>query len=581
MTAAETHESSPRNPLRLWPGVVLAVLMGLARFVLPTVFPETVFAAIISGVLGTLLIVLWWAFFSRAPHLERWGALALMVLGFFVTSQLVHVSIATGMMGMMPVMFLVPTLGLALVAGAVAGRHLARGPRRLALAAAILLACAGWTLVRTGGMTGGAEQDFAWRWSATPEERLLAQAGNEATALPATLDPAETGASWPGFRGPHRDGHVAGVQIQTDWAQSPPVELWRRPVGPGWSSFAVRGDLLYTQEQRGDNEVVACYQATNGEPVWMHEDEARFWESIGGAGPRGTPTLSGDRVYTLGATGILNVLNASDGSAVWSRNVVADTGVEVPGWGFAGSPLVVDDLVIVAAAGKLVAYDLATGEPRWQGPTRGMSYSSPDLVTLGGVSQVLLLTASGMTSVAPADGATLWEHSWPGDSRCVQPALTSDGDVLLGSSFDTGVGMRRIAVEHGSDGWTTQERWTSTGLKPFFNDFVVHKGYAYGFDGRILACVDVANGERKWKGGRYGAGQLLLLPDQDLLLVISEQGDMGLVQATPEGFTELARLPAIKGKTWNHPVLAGDLLLVRNAEEMAAFRLTLARRAEG
>jgi outer membrane protein assembly factor BamB len=144
-------------------------------------------------------------------------------------------------------------------------------------------------------------------------------------------------------------------------------------VGPGWSSFAVRGDRFYTQEQRGPDEVVACYKLVTGEPVWAHRDTARFWESNGGPGPRGTPTLSNGRVYTFGATGILNVLNEHDGSVVWSRNAASDTGMEIPQWGFASSPLVISDLVVVATAGQLVAYDLATGAKRWTGPRRGVS----------------------------------------------------------------------------------------------------------------------------------------------------------------------------------------------------------------
>jgi len=380
----------------------------------------------------------------------------------------------------------------------------------------------------------------------------------------------EMRAEWPGFRGPRRDGIVRGVRIKTDWSGSPPVQLWRRQVGPGWSSFAVSGDLLYTQEQRGNNEVVACYRATNGQPVWTHRDAARFFESNGGAGPRATPTFCNGRVYTFGATGILNALNASNGAVVWSRNAAADTGTEVPTWGFASSPLVVGDVVIVAAAGQLVAYDLTTGSRRWLGPAGGGSYSSPHLLTIDGVEQILLMSEASATCVALADGKLLWEHRWPGNA-IVQPALTADGDVLISSQ---GSGTRRIAVAHGPGGWTVEARWTSNGLKPYFNDFVVHKGHAFGFDGRILACINIEDGKRKWKGGRYGNGQLVLLPDQDLLLVLSEEGELALVSATPDQFTELARFQAIEGKTWNHPVLVGDVLLVRNGQEMAAFRLS-------
>jgi len=348
--------------------------------------------------------------------------------------------------------------------------------------------------------------------------------------------------------------------------------MWRHPVGPGWSSFAVRGDLFYTQEQRGDNEVVACYKASTGQPVWTHRDAARFFESNAGAGPRATPTLSNNRVFTFGATGILNALDANTGAVLWTRNVSSETNTAVPFWGFSSSPLVIGDLVIVAASGQLVAYDAATGNRRWLGPNAGGSYSSPHLATIDGVQQVLLITGAGTTSVTPNDGKQLWTDTWASNS-IVQPGITADGDVLITSQEN---GTRRIAVAHDAGGWSVHERWTSNGLKPYFNDFVVHKGYAYGFDGRILACIDLKDGERKWKGGRYGNGQLVLLPDQDLLLVLSEEGELVLVSATPDQFTERAKVEAIQGKTWNHPVLVNDILLVRNGEEMAAYRLPLA-----
>jgi outer membrane protein assembly factor BamB len=232
---------------------------------------------------------------------------------------------------------------------------------------------------------------------------------------------------------------------------------------------------------------------------------------------------------------------------------------------------VVGDEVIVAASGQLVAYDAASGKKRWVGPTAGDSYSSPQLVTIDGVTQVLMMSATAATSVAPLDGKQLWSHAWSVNA-IVQPAVTDDGDVLITSQQN---GARRLAVAHNASGWSVSERWTSNGLKPYFNDFVIHKGFVYGFDGRILSCIDLNDGQRKWKGGRYGNGQLVLLPDQDLLLVLSEEGELALVKASPDQFTEIAKLPAIEGKTWNHPVVVGDTLLVRNGEEMAAFRLSL------
>jgi outer membrane protein assembly factor BamB len=558
-----------------------------------------------------LVVLVWWLFLSRAPWLERVGAVVLTVVALIATKRVVHESIAGGGQGILLYIYAIPVVSLALVLWAVAIRRLSlpSGPRRASLVVAILLACGLFTLLRTGGISGEGDSDFHWRWTPTPEQRLLAQAGNELLAPPlaAAATPAEapksaptseqpvsptpaispeksgadpegttTGANWSGFRGPKRDGVIRGVRIQTDWSQSKPVEMWRRPVGPGWSSFSVRGNHFYTQEQRGDDEVVSCYNLTTGEPVWRHRDTSRFYESNAGAGPRATPTLSNGRVYTFGATGILNALNSRDGSVVWSRNAASDTKTKVPMWGFASSPLVVGDVVVVATAGVLAAYDAATGNPRWQGPADKGGYSSPQLVTINGFTQILLLNGEGVTSVSPADGKLLWKHEWDGDG-IVQPFVIGGSDVLLGSgSGMAAVGLRRVAVARGDAGWSVQERWTSTGLKPYYNDFVVHKGHAFGFDGSILACVGLEDGKRKWKGGRYGHGQILLLPDQDLLLALSEEGELALVKATPDQFVEFARFKAIEGKTWNHPVLVGDVLLARNSEEMAAFRLPLA-----
>ena len=300
------------------------------------------------------------------------------------------------------------------------------------------------------------------------------------------------------------DGPYPSIRVRGKGRQQRRLPLWKEATRALRAWLAVRGDLLYTQEQRGDDEVIACYNVTTGDPVWKHRDPTRFWESN---------------------------------------------------------------------AGALVAYDIASGDPRWLGPAGGPSYSSPHLLTIAGVPQVLLLSEGGATSVAPADGTVLWEHPWPG-YPIVQPALIADGDVLISVSAESGTG--RLAVAHRPGGWTVDERWTSVRLKPYFNDLVVHDGHAFGFDGRILACIDLDDGQRQWKGGRYGNGQLVLLPDQDVLLVLSERGDPALVGATPDKFTEIARVPAIEGETWNHPVVVGDVLLVRNDQEMAAFRLSLA-----
>jgi outer membrane protein assembly factor BamB len=625
-----SHNPAPaRRPLRLWPGIAIVTVQLVLQFVVPAFAPDALIFGVLGGALGCVLVLAWWLFFSRAAWIERLGAIVLVVAAIAATMPLLDKSISTGAMGMLFYFLVLPWLGVAFVAWAVATRRLSDPIRRVTMAATIVAACLFWTAVRTGGFGGNFTHDFGWRWMPTPEDRLLAlekedpkpptapaaapaasvaaapSAAPAATPVPAgaARDPNVTPAAassapqrpeaaaasaaapaappatlmraeWPGFRGRGRDSIIHGVRIDTDWSAKPPVAVWRRPIGPGWSSFAVQGALLYTQEQRGEDEVVAAYNVVSGEPVWRHRDRARFWESNGGAGPRGTPTIDGGRVYALGATGLINALDAATGAVVWSRDAAKDTGAKEPTWGFSGSPLVLDDQVIVAASGSLVSYDRATGNPRWKGPTTGASYSSPQLMTIGGVPQILLLSATGLTSVAPADGVKLWAHEWKG-YPIVQPAQTADGDVLIAVTESSGT--RRLAASRGPGGWTVEERWTSNGLKPYFNDFVVHQGHAYGFDGRMLSCIDLKDGARKWKGGRYGGGQLVLLPDQNLLLVLSEEGELALVGATSDQYRELAKTPAIEGKTWNHPVLVGDKLLVRNDREMAAFRLTLAR----
>jgi len=623
MTTLQKELASHPKPLRVWPGVFIAVIALLLRYVVPKFMPDALFIGVMGQFVGAILIILWWLFFSRAPWRERIAMLLLMIGVIFITPRIVHESIVKDAMGMQFYTMAIPVMCFALVFAAVLTKKFSLRARRTAMVAAILVAGGVWTLIRTEGVTGDFDNEFAWRWSETPEERLLAQAQNQPAAFPppptepvkkpdqaqepdtqpapaaAPIEPTrsseekaatETGvpamqpttpleapkeADWPGFRGSKRDSIIHGVRITTDWSASPPVEIWRRPVGPGWSSFAVDGDRIYTQEQRGDEEIVACYNKNTGEPVWAHRDAARFWEATAGPGPRGTPTLSNGHVYSFGATGIVNALNASDGSVIWSRNAAKDTNTNIPSWGFSSSPLIVDGVVIVAAGGQLIGYNIGTAKPKWKGPKGGGDYSSPHLVTIDGIPQILLLSGLGVTSVAPGDGTVFWKHELPPgmSARIVQPAVIADGEMLLNQGGRTS--LRRIAVTHESNGWSVKEQWVSTGLKPHFSDFVIHVGHAFGLDNGILSCIELKNGERKWKGGKYGHGQLLLLADQDLLLILTEKGELALVNARTDQFTEVARVPAIAGKTWNHPVLVGNTLLVRNGEEMAAFRLAL------
>jgi outer membrane protein assembly factor BamB len=577
---------------------------------------------LIGSVVGTLGILIWWLFFSRAPWAERLGAVVVMIVAALATRAVADESIAGAGQGILIFLMGTQLMTLALVAWAVASRGLPVVARRVSMAVVLMAACGLFAIIRTDGVSSSLlGSDYRWRWTPTAEELLLARAASEPEPIP-PAPPAPTNptastpvdspapsagakpeaitppavdanklamsegsvvpdaqhasrAEWPGFRGPARDSAIRGVTINSDWSASPPVQIWRKPIGPGWSSFAVHGDLIYTQEQRGDEEIVSCYRLSTGEPVWRHRDPVRFYESNGGAGPRATPAIADGRVFAHGATGIVNALDARTGKLLWSHNASTDTAVPLPGWGFSSSPLVVDGRVIVAASGALIAYDAASGEQRWVMKSRGGSYSSPHLLKVDGVNQVVLMGGKGTTGVAVSDGAVLWDNAWAG-TPMVQPASLPGGDLLITSADAmSGLGVRRVSLTHAASGWTVAERWTSRGLKPYFNDYVIHKGHAFGFDGNILSAINLETGERAWKGGRYGNGQMLLLADQDLLLITSEEGELALVSATPDKYTEVAKFPALNAKTWNHPVLIGDVLLVRNGEEMAAFRLSL------
>lgn len=574
--ATRSHNEAPgrERSLRLWPGVVIVVLQWAIRFVLPVLLPDAAGYAAFAGPLGWLALVVWWVFFSRAPRSQRWVSIPLMVLALLVIRLLLHESILKASFGILFFIYATPFLNLGFVAWAAFCRRLAGWQKYAALVVAVFISCGVWPLLRIGGLDADFQADFSWRWVETPEEQLLAQSHEEMMAHGAVMRDTASVAEWPGFRGPARDGIVHDVRIKTDWSASPPVELWRRQVGPGWSSFSVHGDYFFTQEQRGDHEVVACYALKTGTPVWRHSNSARFWEAVGGAGPRGTPTLHSGRVYTLGATGIINVLNANDGSVIWSRNVVDDTGVPVPTWAFSSSPLVMDELVIVSVASTLIAYHRDTGDPQWILPSEAKEcYSSPHLVQIEGIWQILFQNAAGTHGVLPDKGMRLWSYPWVG-CPIVQPTMTADGEILVNAGDRNGI--RCIAVSRSGEEWMVQERWRSNRLKPHFNDSVVLNGCVYGFDGPYLVCIDLEDGKRQWRGGRYGRGQIVLLADQGLLLVASEQGGLVLVNTADGQFEELARFQAVTGKTWNHMVLVDDVLLMRNAQEMVAFRMPLA-----
>jgi outer membrane protein assembly factor BamB len=405
------------------------------------------------------------------------------------------------------------------------------------------------------------------------------------TPAPAPQPLQITDDDWPRFRGAQGDSVVRGVTIRTDWKKNPPQALWRHPIGPAWSSFAIAGELLFTQEQRGEQETVVCYDALTGRQLWLHANTARHSTLMGGIGPRATPTLYESRLYALGATGILNCLDPRTGDVHWETNTLKDAGADSEAdanlqWGMAGSPLVFDDVVVVNPGGdqgkSVIVYDRLTGKQKWAGGNERASYAGPILETIRGKPQLLIYDAAGAAAYDPQNGNELWRFDWTNSPKInvAQPIVRNENLVLISSGYGTGSALLEIENVN-DDSWTVKPRWRKPGrFKLKFNDAVYKHGYLYGLDEGILACIEFKTGKQMWKRGRYGHGQLLLIDDADLLLIQAEDGSVVLVPATSSGYRETVRFQALDGKTWNHPVLNRGRLYVRNSQEVACYDLS-------
>ena len=403
----------------------------------------------------------------------------------------------------------------------------------------------------------------------------------------AVSEPLLAGAvDWPGFRGPNRDGKALHEVVRTNWSEEPPKLLWRQPVGPAWSSFAVVGDLAFTQEQREGFEVVVAYRAETGEEVWAHSNEGRHETGLGGIGPRATPTFYDGRLYALGATGDLDCLDPRTGELLWTRDILADAGTQPLDFGYAGSPLVYGDVVVVEPGlnvrqggdrsvyddtepGQLIAYDRLTGDIVWRAGKRQAGYTAPRLETLHGREQLLLFSGFGVGGYDPANGAELWWSGWenPYGTNSVQPIVL--GDSVFVSTEQTGSTL--LDLDPSTTPWKVTSKWETPRYKLRYNGGVEQGGVIYGLNAGVLSALDPETGERLWKKGRYKFGQVLLLRDH--LLVLAESGEVALVDISPDGMEELATFQAIEGRCWNHPVVRGGLLFVRSDQEAACYDL--------
>jgi outer membrane protein assembly factor BamB len=410
---------------------------------------------------------------------------------------------------------------------------------------------------------------------------------------------------YPRFLGTGPWAEAVGPPIAADWKANLPQELWRRKVGAGWSAFAVYGDYAITQEQRGEDELVVCYHVETGKPVWSHSDKARFdptdfQGNMGRQGPRATPTIVGDRVYTQGAQGMVKCLDARTGKRIWEVDTIAIYKVDLVVWGKSGSPLFVPagddgverDLVVINVGapavetegfnGSLVAFDAETGKEVWSIGSRQTSYASPELVTLHGERVILQIVDDFLMAHRVSDGNVLFEHPWFGRSdnmpSCSQPIELPGNQILLTKGYSHGASLLQVNRE--GDAWSAEPLWTppiQRVLQTKFSNTVVRGDYAYAMDGDDLQCIEIATGKKQWSSRRrpkLGFGQVLLVGDY-VLVMTEEIGEIVLVEASPERYREVASLKVLAEKEtcWNNPVIVGDVLLVRNAAEAAAYRL--------
>ena len=423
-----------------------------------------------------------------------------------------------------------------------------------------------------GTVSGVGVPRLVWKWTPKAGQSVASMPGIVETGPPVDLTKI-TAQDFPQFLGPDRTNSIHSVGLSTDWKTSP-RQLWRQPIGLGWGSFAIVGNWAITQEQRGQTEMIVCYEVETGKPRWVHSHEStRFSEWQGGDGPRATPTISGGRLYAMGATGYLDCLDGATGKEIWSRNVMSDTNKRVSEFGKSCSPLVMDDLVIVTGGRggpSLVAYRKTDGTIAWTAGDESPGYASPVMATLAGVKQILTINSASAASYDAADGKLLWRYNWPGGMPKVPQPVPLDSDrVLITAGY--GLGAVMLQVQSTPAGLTIHTLWNNRYLKPKMSNGAVQGNFVYGFDDGILTCLDLTTGKRMWRGDSYGFGQLLLV--DNTLLIQAESGDVALVDAAPGAFHESARFSAIEGKTWNNPALSDHHLLVRNDHEAACYEL--------
>lgn len=467
-----------------------------------------------------------------------------------------------------------------------------------------------FALFRFDGFSGEMLPLFRLRFGGETQHPLQKPIENATAALPKTDSPENSAQSTaadgenleaPQFLGPNRNGVYPSRGFAIPESPDEIEVLWNQGIGEGWSSFAVQGGVAITLEQRDEDECLSCYRLSDGALLWIVKHPGRHENPLGGIGPRSTPTIVADRVYATTATGWLCCVHLIDGEVIWSRDILAESGwdqaafeVAAP-WGYACSPLyvsdpVTEDLCVVTLGGplqsdrsaSLVALSADTGEVVWKAGEDQLSYASPVLMTLDGERQIVSVNEKTVSGHRIEDGEVLWSFSWPGSTNtganCASAVQVGDASVLVGKGY--GGGSALVAIKHADADsakreWSTQDLWRSHRiLKTKFNHICVDGDVGYGISNGLLQAVNLTDETVYWnqpRSKRAAQGQVVLV--DDTLVVQDETGDVVLVDATTDAYTEHVRWPALESKTWNIPAVSGRYILVRNDRQAICFRL--------
>ena len=404
---------------------------------------------------------------------------------------------------------------------------------------------------------------------------LLSPQPHSAVAENAAADHAQ---EWPQWLGSHRNGISGVTGLHRQWPADGPAEVWRRPLGEGFSSIAVAAGAVYTMFSDGSGEHIVSLNANDGAERWSVRSGDHYIERQGGNGPRCTPTVHGDIVFALGANGALYALRTATGETVWKRDLPADFGAERPTWGFSGSPLVEGDLLLLEVGGSegraLAALDKRTGKTVWTTREDKIGYSSPIAATVNGLRQVLFFTASGLVSVAPVDGSLYWRYPWrtPYDVNASTPVFIPPNRFLISTGYDVGASV--VEVSGSAPDMQATTVWRNKSMKNKMATAVYRDGYLYGLDNAILKCVEAANGVEQWKARGYGMGTLIWA--DGLLIVLSDAGRLALVKADPSGHSEIASAQVLNGLCWTAPSLANGRVYLRDMSDIVCLQLATA-----